>query len=133
MNHGLEIIPISSCRRPLPAAPRTHVAFLAERKGAGWGGALLAGWMLLIVAIAAHDWVQDVGNIRALPRAERARIYERSLGEAEVTCATPEARAGALHDHCAGQAKFLVLFPECDGRCQRLAEAILPHAPRARR
>jgi len=129
MDHGLEIIPISSCR-PLPAGPRTHVAFLEERKGAGWGGALLAGWMLLIVVIAAHDWVQNIGSIRGLPPAERARSYARSLAEAEATCTTPEARAGALHDHCIGQAERLTLFPECDGRCQSLAEAILPHARR---
>jgi len=130
MNHGLEIIPISSYRRPLPAGPRTHVAFLEERRGAGWGGALLAGWMLLIVASTAHDWVQNVGSVRDLPPAERARIFERSLAETEATCTAPEARAGALHDHCRGQAERLVLFPECDGRCQRLAEAILPHARR---
>jgi hypothetical protein len=130
MNHGLEIIPISSRRRPPPVAPRTHLAFLEERKGAGWAGALVAGWMLLIVAIAAHDWVQSIRNIRGLPPAERARIYERALGEAEATCTTPAARAGALHDHCVGQAELLILFPECDGACQRLAEAILPHARR---
>jgi hypothetical protein len=130
MNHGLEIIPISSHGRPLTAGPRTHVAFLEERKGAGWGGALLAGWMLLIVVIAAHDWVQNIGSIRGLAPAERARSYERSLAEAEAACTTPEARAGALHDHCVGQAELLTLFPECDGRCQRLAEAILPHARR---
>jgi hypothetical protein len=130
MNHGLEIVPISSYRRPLPADPRTHVTFLEERAGAGWGGALLAGWMLLIVAITAHAWVRNVESIRSLPPAERARLYQRSLGEAEATCTTPEARAGALRDRCRGQAELLVLFPECDGSCQRLAEAILPHARR---
>lgn len=129
MDHGLEIIPISSCR-PLPVGPRTHVAFLEERKGAGWGGALVAGWMLLFVAIAAHDWVQSVGSIRGLAPAERARTYERSLREAEAACTTPEGRAGALHDHCIGQAQLLILFPECDGGCQRLAETILPHPRR---
>jgi hypothetical protein len=133
VNHGLEIIPISSHRHPLPVGPRTHVAFLEERKGAGWGGALVAGWMLLIVAIAAHDWVQNIGSIRGLPAAERARSYERSLAEAEAACMTSEARAGGLHDHCVGQAQFLILFPECDGRCQRLTEAILPHSPHSRR
>jgi hypothetical protein len=130
MYHGLEIIPISSCGRPLPAGPRTHVAFHEERKGAGWGGALLAGWMLLVVAITAHDWLQNTASIRGLPPAERAGIYQRSLGETEAACTTPQARAGALHDHCMGQAELLILFPECDGSCQRLAEAILPHARR---
>jgi hypothetical protein len=130
VNHGLDIVPISSHRQPLPVGPRTHVAFLEERNGAGWGGALLAGWMLLLVAITAHDWVQNVGIIWGLAPAERARTYRRSLAEAEAVCTTPGARAGALRDHCIGQAELLILFPECDGRCQRLAEAILPHARR---
>jgi hypothetical protein len=130
MDHGLEIIPISSHGRPLSAGLRTHVALLEERKGAGWGVTLVAGWMLLIVAIAAHGWVQNIGNVRRLAPAERAPIYERSLGEAEVACTTPEARTGALRDQCLGQAELLTLFPECDGRCQRLVEAILPHARR---
>jgi hypothetical protein len=73
VNHGLEILPISSPHHPVTGGARTHVAFLEERKGAGWGGALVAGWMFLIVAIVAHDWVQNVGNIRGLPPAERAR------------------------------------------------------------
>ncbi len=129
MDHGLEIIPISSYR-PRPAAPRTHVALLKERNGAGWGGALLAGWMLLIVAIAAHGWVQSISWIRDLSPAERARTFERSLSEAEAACTTREARAGALHARCLGQAELLILFPECDARCQRLAETILPHSRR---
>ena len=130
VNHGLEILPVSSPRRPPPGGPRTHVAFREEREGAGWGGALAASWMLLIVAIVAHDWVQEVGSIRGQPPAERARNYERALVEAKVACTTPEARAGALHEHSAGQAELLILFPECDGRCQRLAETILPHPRR---
>ena len=89
--------------------------------------------MLLLVAIAAHDWVQNLGSIRGLPPAERGRSYERSLAETEATCTTSEAQAGALHDHCIGQAERLILFPECDARCQRLTEAILPHSPHARR
>ena len=130
MDHGLEVIPISSYRRASPAGARTHVSVVQERKGGGWGVALVAGWMLLIVAIVAHDWVQTVGSIRSLPPAERARIYERALGDTETSCTTPEAGAGALHDHCLHQAEYLVLFPECDSRCQNLAQAILPHARR---
>jgi hypothetical protein len=130
MDHGLEIIPISSYGGRLPTGLRTHVALLEERKGAGGSVTLVAGWMLLIVAIAAHGWVQNVGSLRRLPPAERAPIYQRALGDAEATCTTPQARSGALHDHCTGQAELLALFPECDGRCQRLVEAILPHGRR---
>ncbi len=130
MDHGLEVIPISSYRRLPPNGPQMHVAVVEERKGVGWGVALVAGWMLLIVAIVAHDWVQTVGSIRSLPPVERAQIYERALGDTESSCTTPAAGEGALHEHCLHQAEYLVLFPECDSRCQNLAQAILPHARR---
>jgi len=130
MNHGLDIIPISSYRHLPPGGPQAHVAVFEERKGAGGRVALVAGWMLLIVAIVAHSWVQTTASIRGLPPAERAQIYQRTLSETEAACTTPEAGAGALHDHCLRQAEFLGLFPECDGRCQQLAQAILPHARR---
>jgi hypothetical protein len=129
MDHGLEIIPISAYRRA-PDGPRTYAPIVEDRKGAGWGVALVAGWMFLIVAIAAHSWVQTIGSIRDLPPAERTRTYERTLSDTEATCATPDALLGALHDHCLHQAEFLGLFPECDDRCQGLVQAILPHARR---
>ena len=130
MDHGLEIIPISSYRRSSPNGPRAHVALVEERKGAGWGVALVMGWMLLIVAIMAHSWLQSIVSIRGMPPAERTRIYESALGDTVATCTTPQARAGAIHDHCLRQAEFLVLFPECNGGCQKLAQTILPHARR---
>jgi hypothetical protein len=130
MNHGLDIIPISSYRHVPPEGPRTHLSVVEERKGAGWRGALVMGWIFLIVAVVAHAWVQKIWSIRALPSAERVALYERTMGDTESACATPEAGEGALHDHCLRQAEFLVLFPECDVRCQRLAQSILPRARR---
>jgi hypothetical protein len=130
MNHGLEIIPISSYRSRSPDRPPTYPVLVEARRGAGMRVALVAGWMLLIVAIVAHSWVQSVGSIRGLPAAERAQIYQRALSEAESDCATPAASQGALHEHCRRQAEFLVLFPECDGRCQQVAASILPRARR---
>lgn len=130
MNHGLDIIPISSYRHVPPDGPRAHVAVVEERRGSGHGVALAMGFMLLIAAIVAHAWIQTVRSIRALPPAERVALYERTMSDTASTCATPEAGEGALHDHCLRQAEFLVLFPECDVRCQRLAQSILPHARR---
>jgi hypothetical protein len=130
MNHGLDIIPISSYRHVPPDGPRTHLAVVQERKGSGRRVALVMGWILLIVAVVAHSWVQKIRSIRALPPAERVVLYERTMSDTESACATPEAGEGALHDHCQRQAEFLVLFPECDVRCQRLAQSILPHARR---
>jgi hypothetical protein len=130
MDHGLDIVPISSYRHVPPDGPKTHVAVVQERRGSGRGVALVMGWMLLLVAIVAHSWVQAIRSIRALPPAERTSLYERAFNDTESSCTTREASGGALHDHCLRQAEFLVLFPECDVRCQRLAQTILPHARR---
>jgi hypothetical protein len=130
MNHGLEIIPISSYRSRSPDRPPAYPVLVAARTDAGMRVALVAGWMLLIVAIVAHSWVQNVGSIRDLPPAQRTQTYQRALSEAEVDCATPAASGGALHEHCLHQAEFLVLFPECDGHCQQVAKSIFPRARR---
>jgi hypothetical protein len=130
MNHGLDIIPISSYRQILPEGLRTHVAVAEERRASGRRVALVMGWILLILAIVAHSWIKTIGSIRALPPAERVALYDRSLKDTESACTTLAARGGALHDHCLSQAEFLVLFPECDVRCQSLVQTILPHARR---
>jgi hypothetical protein len=130
MNHGLDIIPISSYRHVPPKGPRNPLAVVQERQGSGRRVALVMGWILLIVAVVAHTWVQKIRSIRALPSAERVALYERTMGDTQSACATPEAGEGALHDHCLRQAEFLVLFSECDVRCQRLAQSILPRARR---
>jgi hypothetical protein len=130
MNHGLEIIPISSYRSRSAVHQPTYPVLVEARRGAGMRVALVAGWMLLIVAIVAHSWVQNVGSIRDLPPAERTQTYQRALNEAEIDCATPAASEGALREHCLHQAEFLVLFPECDGHCQQVAKSIFPRARR---
>ncbi len=130
MNHGLEIIPISSYRRPSSDPVRTHPPVVEERKGAGGVLALVVAVVLVVVAAVALSRARTVESIHDLPLAARTGIYARALDDVESLCALPEAGAGALHDHCLNQAEFLVLFPECDGRCQRLTQAILPRARR---
>jgi hypothetical protein len=130
MDHGIDIIPISAYRRAPPAGVRAQPARVETRKGGGFGLAIAAAAGLLFVASVALSRAQTVGSIAGLPPTERTAIYQRALDDAEAACAIPTARTGALADHCRSQAEFLILFPECDARCQRIAAAILPHARR---
>lgn len=130
MDHGLEIIPISSYRRATSFGARPQSTAAAGRKRRGWGLPLAAAVGLLLIAIAALSRAHGMGSIQGLPADERAALYERTLADTESTCAMPDARAGALRDHCLRQAEFLVLFPECDRDCRQLTSAILPHASR---
>ena len=126
----VDIIPISSRRRAeLPRASAADVA-PAPRTSGHWRFVLASGAMLLVVGAVALSRVQTIGSIRGLPPAERAALYHRTFDDAATACAIPDARAGALRDHCLGQAEFLQLFPECDASCQRLTASILPHARR---
>jgi hypothetical protein len=130
MDHGLEIIPISSHRRAATIGARPQSTAAARQKRRGWGLPLAAAGGLLFIAIAALSRAEGAGSIQSLPPQERSTLYERTLADTESSCALPDSRTGALHDHCLRQAEFLVLFPECDGGCRQLTGAILPHATR---
>jgi hypothetical protein len=129
MDRTMDIIPISSRRRggPPPAKPAS-VPAPKVRSGLRALGFIAGG--LLFVAIIALSHQHELGTIREMPAAQRVALYQRTLDEARTTCASPDAREGALRDHCIGQAEFLLLFPECDAGCQRLTFSILPHARR---
>jgi len=128
MDRTLNVIPISSRRRPAHPAAQPVVAVAAAPRRV-WALALVAAAVALGAAIVLTQ-VRTVGSIRGLPPAQREALYRRALEDAGNACATPEARAGALREHCVRQAEFLRLFPECDGRCQTLTWSILPHARR---
>jgi hypothetical protein len=158
MDHGLEIIPIfskkgtpkgslrspaaeqrraeavvahaTSHRRAPASGARPQSAAAAHRKRRGWGLPLAAAAGLLLIAMLALARAPGAGSVQGLPPDERAALYERTLADTESSCAMPDARAGALRDHCLRQAEFLVLFPECDRDCRQLTSAILPHATR---
>jgi hypothetical protein len=126
----MDIIPISSHRRAVPVRGVPASAATVSTRPGRWSFALTIGAALLIVGGVAVSRVQTIGSIRGLPQAERAALYHRTFDDAASDCVTADARAGALRDHCVGQAEFLQLFPECDVRCQKLTASILPHARR---
>jgi len=131
MDRAADIIPISSRsarRPPMPAAE--PVRSTPEPRKRNWWALVLVVPGLVLVAVVAISRAELVKSVRNLPAADRAALYHRTLADVDSTCAAPEARDGALRDHCLRQAEFLSLFPDCDARCQQLAASILPHARR---
>ena len=90
----------------------------------------LAAGVVLLLALA---WVWRYGAerraIRSLDGQARHALYERTLQTLRDPCAS-SARPHALDDFCAGQAEFILEFPECDKACQALAAESRPHASR---
>lgn len=131
MDRAADIIPISSrlSRRP-PLLAAEPIRTIAEPRNRSWWALALVVPGLVLVAVVAISRAELVKSVRSLPAADRAALYHRTLADIESTCASPEARDGALRDHCVRQAEFLSLFPDCDARCQQLAASILPHARR---
>jgi hypothetical protein len=128
MDRLADIIPIVS-RRRVEAPVRAQRARQPVRSPGGVVALVGAG--LLFVAIVALSGLDFGGKIRDLPPGLRGELYRRSLGDAESACALPAAGdGGALHEHCLEQARFLLLFPECDAHCRTLATSILPRAHR---
>ncbi len=131
MDRAADIIPISSrsSHRP-PMLAAEPIRSTAEPRKRSWWALVLVVPGLVLVAVVAISRAELVKSVRSLPAADRAALYHRTLTDVDTTCAVPEARDGALRDHCLRQAEFLTLFPDCDARCQQLAAAILPHARR---
>ena len=127
MNRAADIIPIASRRRHVLVPVRPGVAaWGAVRRPWGVAGLVCAG-LVFVAAVAAADFSRGLDKLRA---ADRAALYRRVIADVDGACSLPDARAGALRDHCRQQAEFIRLFPECDARCQQLAASILPRAHR---
>jgi hypothetical protein len=88
--------------------------------------------VLVAIAVAAvlalMAWCENGEQraIRQLPAAERQAFFTRTLQSFRSVCTAP---AEALRDHCDGQARLLLEFPECDDACRDLASGRLSRAP----
>lgn len=91
--------------------------------------ALALGGAALATAFIAGERSSALSEIRRLPGPDRARIFGRAFEDLRATCSGTRA-AGALLQHCREQARFVMLFPECDGGCHRFTVGLLPHAAR---
>ncbi|HSS38683.1 MAG TPA: hypothetical protein VLT58_07930 [Polyangia bacterium] len=92
--------------------------------------AVVAGLVVLTAAFVAGRQHSRLQEVRSLAPAARAGIFARALDDLKTACTSVDPADEVLRDHCRDQAAFLVMFPECDARCESLAAAALPHAHR---
>ena len=134
MGRSGDIVPISSRRHPPTLVPHkgTLLDSTAGRRAStarSLGPILFVGVITLIAGLAVGQW-RSATSLRDIPEVVRVAQYRRALADAEETCTRPEAAEGPLRGHCVDQARFLILFPECDAHCRSVVEAILPRARR---
>ena len=70
------------------------------------------------------------GAVARVVTDHREAIFARAHDDLLETCRLPEAAEGPIRDHCVATAGFVLLFPECDADCGRLARDLQPHARR---
>jgi len=73
---------------------------------------------------------REAAQLRQLPDGAREALYQRTLAETSSLCRLPAAASGVVRDHCLEEARFLLMFPECDRDCRFAAGSVLPHAHR---
>jgi cytochrome b pre-mRNA-processing protein 3 len=83
--------------------------------------------MALLATFAV--WIWSTGSesraIQHLAPVERRSLYTRTLRTLESPCRAGK-RPDGLTEFCAGQARFVLEFPECDPACATLARKYLP-------
>ncbi len=81
---------------------------------------------LVSLALAWLLWLWVSGGeeraIREMPDPERRALFLRTLENLKHVCHNPE---GGMQDFCHGEARRVLLFPECDAACEDLARALL--------
>jgi hypothetical protein len=130
MSHLAKILTLPSQPRPSAREHPFVDPATGERRARWVMLAILAGALGFFALGAYLDVHEKPEGIHELAPAVRLSLYQRTLKEVETVCLEPAARAGALRDHCAAQARFVEQLPECTDACRRSANAMLPHARR---
>ncbi len=79
-------------------------------------------WALVLGALLAAviGWLSaERRAVLSMAPAPRAALFQKSWEGFERLCQAD--RSDAFADRCREQARFLLLFPECDGACQARA------------
>ena len=101
-------------------------------QGTPWGTRRIgvAGLCIVAALLGGLYWNASGQNraISSLPQVERAELYQRTRANVERVCVS--ARDPGLDEFCQEQAELLRKFPECDGACVLLVDAILPKGNR---
>jgi hypothetical protein len=66
----------------------------------------------------------EEAELRSLPLAERASLFQRTFETLNFTCTHTNGKI--LAGYCRKQAEFLVRFPECNDSCQRTCHRFFP-------
>ncbi|MCY1017973.1 hypothetical protein [Pyxidicoccus sp. MSG2] len=84
----------------------------SRRWGAGVLGALVLGALLFAIS---GWWVSERRAIHSMEPAAREALFQQSWKGFEQLCLKDP--SDAFLDRCHDQARFLLLFPECQGAC----------------
>jgi len=97
------------------------------RTRAAWAPTLLIALGLAL----AFAWSSGAERraLEGMDPVQRGAVYEQAFGELQRLCGDGP-REDALEKHCREQVAFVLQFPECDARCQRITRL---HAPRPTR
>jgi hypothetical protein len=85
----------------------------------------VAAVLALGILIAGLSSDHGMNRMIELPAQVRSPWQRQTLAEVRTFCSEPAAASGALHEHCVAEARFLLLFPECDPGCRREAWSIV--------
>jgi hypothetical protein len=132
MSHAGHIIPFPTRGRETARAGDDHLPTRAAPHNRHWAWALVGA--VAFVGVVGGTGVliegQSQRDVARIAAPNRVGVFRRASEDLRETCNLPEAAVGPLHDHCASQASFVMLFPECDAACAQVARAFLPRARR---
>ena len=113
--------------------PRTATKTEDDPRRRIWGP-LTKGLLLIFALLAVLAVMTSIGGERAqaravlsLPPESRGRLYERVFENLQFCEAQSDQGFDAF---CAGEAEFIVKFPECGAACEKLARRRLSHPAR---
>ncbi|WP_147444990.1 hypothetical protein [Corallococcus sp. CA053C] len=78
----------------------------------------LPGWLLLwtLAAVALVSTCSDRHGVQGLTPTDRAALFQQTWDSFHSLC--EEKEASGFTRRCREQARFLLLFPECDDACR---------------
>jgi hypothetical protein len=126
--------PAKILRFPVPPAPQRQMAREAAERRERRARVVVTALIVLVLALfwagVALEARGQAAAVRELPAATRHSLFSRAMSEIDSVCRDLAASSGDLRTHCLEEARFALLFPECDDACRRASAVILPHASR---
>jgi hypothetical protein len=112
---------------PVPAL--SLIASSARPRRVPWAAALLAILALVVGVVGWVVWETTAPgrSLRALPRAERQVVYQRTMDDLKTLCG-PQ-RPVALREHCRELAELVAPLKECGPECEAVIRPILTPVP----